>query len=116
MEFVGQRRARRRSVQSGTRYRLNQRRGWQEPGYKDDLGNHTGGGGVQGGGHCQAWPNLHHRQQQVLLSAEREEFMRPTGHHDQRCVDTYPGQCCVGEPWGGEHPLWTLYTLTSDAM
>jgi hypothetical protein len=22
------------------------------------------------------------------------------GHRDRRCVDTYPGQCCVGGPWG----------------
>jgi hypothetical protein len=29
---------------------------------------------------------------------------KPKVHHNRRCVDTYPGQCCVGGPWdaGGD--------------
>jgi hypothetical protein len=47
--------------------------GWQEPGCKDDLADHPRAG--QRCCHCEA-----------------------KGHHDQRCLDTYPGQCCVGLP------------------
>jgi hypothetical protein len=45
------------------------------------------------------------------------------GPLDQKCVHPYSEQCCVGGPWGagagfwgGGHPLWALYTSSSDVM